>query len=53
MECSKIELKIQKQKLMGFLATIIDRSSKKTLENKKKNNLHILKLEVPTYKSNK
>ena len=37
--------------LVGF-ATIIDRSSKKTLKIKKKIISH-LKIEVPTYKSNK
>ena len=50
MECVKL-IKNSKAKLMGF-ATIIDRSSKKTLKIKKKIISH-LKIEVPTYKSNK
>ena len=50
MECVKL-IKKSNAKLMGF-ATIIDRSSKKTLKIKKKIISH-LKIEVPTYKSNK
>ena len=50
MECVKL-IKKSNAKLVGF-ATIIDRSSKKTLKIKKKIISH-LKIEVPTYKSNK
>ncbi len=50
MECLKL-IKKSKATLVGF-ATIIDRSSKKTLKIKKKIISH-LKIEVPTYKSNK
>ena len=50
MECVKL-IKESNAKLVGF-ATIIDRSSKKTLKIKKKIISH-LKIEVPTYKSNK
>ena len=47
MECVKL-IKKAKGKLVGF-ATIIDRSSKKTLKIKKKIVSH-LKIDVPTYK---
>ena len=47
MECVKL-IKKAKGKLVGF-ATIIDRSSKKTLKIKKKIISH-LKIDVPTYK---
>ena len=50
MECVKL-IKKSKATLVGF-ATIIDRSSKKTLKIKKKIISH-LKIDVPTYKSNK
>jgi len=50
MECVKL-IKKSNAILVGF-ATIIDRSSKKTLKIKKKIISH-LKIEVPTYKSNK
>ena len=50
MECVKL-IKKAKAYLVGF-ATIIDRSTKKDLKIKKKIVSH-LKLEVPTYKSNK
>ena len=50
MECVKL-IKKSKAILVGF-ATIIDRSSKKTLKIKKRIISH-LKIEVPTYKSNK
>ena len=50
MECVKL-IKKSNATLVGF-ATIIDRSSKKTLKIKKKIISH-LKIEVPTYKSNK
>ena len=50
MECVKL-IKKSKATLVGF-ATIIDRSSKKTLKIRKKIISH-LKIEVPTYKSNK
>ena len=50
MECVKL-IKKSKAILVGF-ATIIDRSSKKTLKIKKKIISH-LKIDVPTYKSNK
>ena len=50
MECVKL-IKKSNARLVGF-ATIIDRSSKKTLKIKKKIISH-LKIEVPTYKSNK
>ena len=49
MECVKL-IKKAKAKLVGF-ATIIDRSSKKTLRIKKKITSH-LKIEVPTFKPN-
>ena len=50
MECVKL-IKKSKASLVGF-ATIIDRSTKKTLKIKKKIISH-LKIDVPTYKSNK
>ena len=50
MECVKLIKKFNAT-LVGF-ATIIDRSSKKTLKIKKKIISH-LKIDVPTYKSNK
>ncbi len=50
MECVKL-IKKSKAKLVGF-ATIIDRSSKKTLKIKK-NIISHLKISVPTYKKNK
>ena len=50
MECVKL-IKKSNAILVGF-ASIIDRSSKKTLKIKKKIISH-LKIEVPTYKSNK
>ena len=50
MECVKL-IKKSKASLVGF-ATIIDRSTKKTLKIKKKIVSH-LKIDVPTYKSNK
>ena len=50
LECVKLILK-SKAKLVGF-ATIIDRSTKKTLRIKKKIISH-LKINVPTYKKNK
>ena len=50
MECVKL-IKNSKANLVGF-ATIIDRSSKKKLKIKKKIVSH-LKIDVPTYKSNK
>ena len=50
MECVKL-IKKSNAILVGF-ATIIDRSSKKTLKIKKKIISH-LKIDVPTYKSNK
>ena len=50
MECVKLINKAQ-AKLIGF-ASIIDRSSKKTLKIKKKIISH-LKIKVPTYKKNK
>ena len=50
MECVKL-IKKSKAKLVGF-ATIIDRSSKKSLKIKKKIVSH-LKIDVPTYKKNK
>ena len=49
MECVKL-IKKAKAKLVGF-ATIIDRSSKKSLKIKKKIISH-LKIDVPTFKSN-
>ena len=49
-ECLKL-IKKSNATLVGF-ATIIDRSSRKTLKIKKKIISH-LKIEVPTYKSNK
>ena len=50
MECVKLITK-SKAKLMGF-ASIIDRSTNKTLKIKKKIISH-MKIEVPTYKKNK
>jgi len=50
LECVKLIVK-SKAKLVGF-ATIIDRSTKKTLRIKKKIISH-LKINVPTYKKNK
>jgi len=50
MECLKI-IKKSKASLVGF-ASIIDRSSKETLKIKKKIISH-LKIDVPTFKSNK
>ena len=50
MECSKL-IKRSKASLIGF-ATIIDRSTEKTLRIKKKIVSH-LKIDVPTYKLNK
>ena len=50
MECVKLVTK-SKAKLMGF-ASIIDRSTNKTLKIKKKIISH-MKIEVPTYKKNK
>ena len=50
MECAKL-VKKAKAKLIGF-ASIIDRSSKKSLQIKKKIISH-LKIDVPTYKLNK
>ena len=50
MECVKI-IKKSKAKLLGF-ASIIDRSNKKNLKIKTKIISHI-KIDVPTYKSNK
>ncbi len=50
MECVKL-IKNSKAKLVGF-ASIIDRSTKKTLKIKKKIVSH-LKINVPTYKKNK
>jgi orotate phosphoribosyltransferase len=50
MECAKL-VKKAKAKLIGF-ASIIDRSSKKSIQIKKKIISH-LKIEVPTYKLNK
>ncbi len=50
MECVKLVTK-SKAKLMGF-ASIIDRSTNKTLKIKKKIIAH-MKIEVPTYKKNK
>ena len=50
MECVKLITK-SKSKLVGF-ASIIDRSTKKTLKIKKKIISH-MKVEVPTFKSNK
>ncbi len=50
MECEKL-IKKSNATLVGF-ASIIDRSSKKTLKIKKRIISH-LKIEVPTYKSNK
>jgi orotate phosphoribosyltransferase len=49
MECVKL-IKKAKAKLVGF-ASIIDRSTKKTLKIKKKIISH-LKIDVPTYKKN-
>ena len=50
MECVKL-IKHAKASLVGF-ASIIDRSSKKSLKIKKKIVSH-LKINVPTFKSNK
>ena len=50
MECVKL-IEKSKAKSIGF-ATIIDRSSKKSLKIKKKIVSH-LKIDVPTYKKNK
>ena len=50
MECAKL-VKKAKAKLIGF-ASIIDRSSKKSIQIKKKIISH-LKIEVPTYELNK
>ena len=50
LECVKL-IKKAKAKLIGF-ASIIDRSDKKSLKIKKKIVSH-LKIDVPTYKSNK
>mgnify|MGYP005739886425 CR=1 FL=1 len=50
MECVRL-IKNSKATLVGF-ATIIDRSTKKTLKIKRKIISH-LKIEVPTYKANK
>ncbi len=50
MECVKL-IKKNSAKLLGF-ATLIDRSTKKTLKIKKKIISH-LKINVPTYKKNK
>ena len=49
MECVKL-IKKSKAKLVGF-ASVIDRSTKKTLKIKKKIISH-LKIDVPTYKAN-
>ena len=49
MECTKLITK-SKAKLLGF-ATIIDRSTKKSLKIKKKIISH-MKIEVPTFKKN-
>ena len=50
LECAKL-IKKSKAKLLGF-ASIIDRSSKKTLKIKKKIISH-LKIDVPTYSKKK
>ena len=50
LECVKL-IKNSKAKLVGF-ATIIDRSSKKSLKIKK-NIVSHLKISVPTYRKNK
>ena len=50
MECEKL-IKRSKASVVGF-ATIIDRSSKESLKIKKKIVSH-LKIDVPTFKSNK
>ena len=50
MECVKI-IKKSKAKLVGF-ASIIDRSTKKTLKIKRKKIISHLKISVPTYKKN-
>jgi orotate phosphoribosyltransferase len=50
MECVKLIVK-SKAKLVGF-ASIINRSSKKTLQIKKKIISH-MKIDVPTFKNNK
>ena len=50
MECVKL-IKKNKAKIIGF-ASLIDRSTKKTLKIKKKIISH-LKINVPTYKKNK
>ena len=49
MECVKL-IKKAKAKIIGF-ASIIDRSTKKSLKIKKKIISH-LKIDVPTYKKN-
>jgi len=50
MECVKI-IKKSKAKLVGF-ASIIDRSTKKSLKIKRKKIISHLKISVPTYKKN-
>ena len=50
MECVKL-IKKAEAKIIGF-ASLIDRSTKKTLKIKKKIISH-LKIDVPTYKKNK
>jgi len=50
MECVKL-IKKSKAKLVGF-ASIIDRSTKKTLKIKRKKIISHLKISVPTYKKN-
>ena len=50
MECVKL-IKKSKAKLVGF-ASIIDRSTKKTLKIKRKKIISHLKINVPTYKKN-
>jgi orotate phosphoribosyltransferase len=51
MECAKL-IKKSKAKLVGF-ASIIDRSTKKTLKIKRKKIISHLKVNAPTYKKNK
>ena len=51
MECVKL-IKKSKAKLVGF-ASIIDRSTKKSLKIKRKKIISHLKISVPTYKKNK
>jgi len=51
MECVKL-IKKSKAKLVGF-ASIIDRSTKKSLKIKRKKIISHLKINVPTYKKNK